>query len=92
MELILDPEELQLYYKITQPEKVMPKAGRGQYRSQVCDRPPGSGSGQPCGPHSAWTAVQSGLQGFLAWRGAQGGGGREAAREQREHVPRRRWC
>ncbi len=37
VELILDPEELRLYYKITQPEKAAPKAGRGaQYRSQVC--------------------------------------------------------
>ena len=35
VELILDPEELRLYYKITQPQKVMPMAGRGQYRSQV---------------------------------------------------------
>jgi len=46
VELILDPEELRLYYKITQPEKAAPKAGRGaQYRSQVCAHLQGSARG-----------------------------------------------
>jgi hypothetical protein len=46
VELILDPEELRLYYKITQPEKAAPKAGRGaQHRSQVCAHLQGSARG-----------------------------------------------
>ena len=38
VELILDPDELRLYYKITQPEKVQPAGSRRQYRSQVDSR------------------------------------------------------
>jgi hypothetical protein len=35
VELILDSEELRLYYKITRPEKLAPKRERTQYRSSV---------------------------------------------------------